>query len=398
MPDTSSSSIAAPARQIVILSISIAIGLGICRFAYSLVLPDMRDSLGWSYSAAGFMNTVNAAAYLIGALVADAFIRRVGALHAVRIGTLVCVVSLAMSALSGNFVFFSAARFLSGLGAAFAMIGGAALASTLAQTRPAKAPFLISLFLIGPAIGLLVSGLVSPFLLEWLGRGSWWIVWAMLAVLSAAMGMLLANARIEATLTGGAQSAAATIRLPPVLPYLTGYLLFGAGYIAYMTFMIAYVRDRGGGALAQSAFWSVIAVGALAAPWTWAWLLARSRAGGASALLVALTAIGAVLPMLGTSPPVLLLSGLIFGNAFFTVVTSTTAFTRVNYPREAWPKGIALMTIAFGLGQIVGPFVTGAITDATGSLDAALEVSAATLVLGAICCALQRPLQSTARG
>jgi len=31
--------------------------LGIGRFAYALVLPDMRDALGWSYSAAGFMNT-----------------------------------------------------------------------------------------------------------------------------------------------------------------------------------------------------------------------------------------------------------------------------------------------------------------------------------------------------
>ena len=34
----------------------------------------------------------------------------------------------------------------------------------------------------------------------------------------------------------------------PVLIYLAGYFLFGAGYIAYMTFMIAYVRDAGGGA------------------------------------------------------------------------------------------------------------------------------------------------------
>jgi len=50
------------------LALAPAIGLGIGRFAYSLVLPDMRDSLQWSYSAAGFMNTVNAAGYLAGAL------------------------------------------------------------------------------------------------------------------------------------------------------------------------------------------------------------------------------------------------------------------------------------------------------------------------------------------
>jgi hypothetical protein len=35
-----------PARLIIVLAIAPAIGLGICRFAYALILPDMRDSLG----------------------------------------------------------------------------------------------------------------------------------------------------------------------------------------------------------------------------------------------------------------------------------------------------------------------------------------------------------------
>ena len=56
------------ARLILTLSLGPTIGLGIGRFAYALVLPDMRDALGWSYSAAGFMNTINAAGYLAGAL------------------------------------------------------------------------------------------------------------------------------------------------------------------------------------------------------------------------------------------------------------------------------------------------------------------------------------------
>jgi hypothetical protein len=37
-----------PARLILILSLAPTIGLGIGRFAYALVLPDMRDALGWS--------------------------------------------------------------------------------------------------------------------------------------------------------------------------------------------------------------------------------------------------------------------------------------------------------------------------------------------------------------
>src|SRR3954451_3268301 len=111
------------------LSLAPTVGLGIGRFAYALVLPDMRDALHWSYSAAGFMNTVNAAGYLVGALMASRLIKRYGLSATVRWGTVSCIVSLALCALSGNFVVLSFARLLVGTGAAVAFVAGAALAA-----------------------------------------------------------------------------------------------------------------------------------------------------------------------------------------------------------------------------------------------------------------------------
>ena len=122
-----------PARLILILSLAPTIGLGIGRFAYSLVLPDMRDALGWSYSAAGFMNTINAVGYLAGALLASRMIPRFGLPRTVRWGTLAAVASLALCAVSGNFFVLSFARLLAGVGAAGGFVGGAALAATIAQ-------------------------------------------------------------------------------------------------------------------------------------------------------------------------------------------------------------------------------------------------------------------------
>jgi predicted MFS family arabinose efflux permease len=52
------------------------------------------------------------------------------------------------------------------------------------------------------------------------------------------------------------------------------------------------------------------------------------------------------------------------------------------------------MTIAFGVGQTLGPFAVGAITDAMGSLSYALSVSAALLALGAILAAFQGKLRT----
>jgi predicted MFS family arabinose efflux permease len=380
-----------PARLILMLSLSPTVGLGIGRFAYSLVLPDMRDALHWSYAAAGLMNTINAAGYLAGALVASKLVKRFGLFEVVRAGTIACVASLFLCGLTGNFALLGLARLLTGFGAAVAFVAGGALAATVAQTEPERSSLLLSLFYAGPGLGILLSGLLAPLLLDGFGPGSWWIVWLALALAGAVLGLPLLTHPIEAR-SNLAQPTVARFAVKPVLIYLVGYFLFGAGYIAYMTFMIAFVRDAGGGPLAQSGFWCLIGISSFASPWVWRRLLARGQSGRTMAIVLGVNAIGAALPLLSPSPLMLAISALVFGVAFFAVVATTTAFVRFNYPPAAWPAAIAAMTIVFGIGQTLGPLATGAITDAMGSLTYALNVSAAALGLGALLSAFQRPL------
>jgi predicted MFS family arabinose efflux permease len=378
---------------ILILSLAPTIGLGIGRFAYSLVLPDMRDSLHWSYSAAGFMNTINAVGYLVGALMASRLIRRFGLAANVRWGTLACVLSLALCAISANFIVLSLARLVAGFASAAGFVAGGALAATIAQSRPERADFLLSLFYAGPGLGILASGLIAPFVLQAFGPGSWWIVWWAMTLLTAVMIVPL----LLAPLSSGALASQPTrtrFSIKPVAVYLAAYFLFGAGYIAYMTFMIAYVRDGGGDASAQSLFWSLIGISAFATPWVWRRVLAFHRGGLSMTIILGVNAVGASLPIFGHSPLLLAISALVFGVAFFAVVGTTTAFVRFNYPPSEWPAGIAAMTIAFGIGQTLGPIVVGAITDALGNLSYALNLSAAMLALGAILAAFQGKLET----
>ena len=391
--------LAHPARLILILSLAPTVGLGIGRFAYSLVLPDMRDALGWSYSAAGFMNTINAAGYLAGALVASKLIKRFGSSATVRWGTLACVASLALCAMTGNFIVLSFARLLVGFGAAAVFIAGAALAATIAQSHPERANFLLSLFYAGPGLGILSSGLIAPFVLQGFGPGSWWIVWWAMTLLSIAMTIPLLLTPFDAR-AHIADQLPAKFAIRPVAIYLAGYFLFGAGYIAYMTFMIAYIRDAGGGAAAQSAFWCLIGLSAFVTPWLWRRVLAHNSGGISTAIILGVNTVGAALPLFGHSSAWLATSALVFGVSFFAVVGSTTAFVRFNYPPAAWPNAIAAMTIAFGIGQTLGPSATGAITDAMGSLSYALNAGAAMLAAGAIAAAFQGRLRasSSSRG
>ena len=246
------------------------------------------------------------------------------------------MVSLALCALSGNFVLLSTARLIAGIGAALAFVAGGALATTIAQTQPARSAFLLSLFYAGPGIGIVSSGLITPFLLQAAGPGSWWIGWLVMAALSAAMTLplLLAPLDSHGSMNGG---SAARFTIRPVWIYLAGYFMFGAGYIAYMTFMIAYVRDAGGGAAAQSAFWCLIGCSAFVTPWVWRRVMALDRGGMSTTIILGVNAIGAALPLFGLSVPMLAISALVFGVSFFAVVATTTAFVRFNYAQTAWP-------------------------------------------------------------
>jgi predicted MFS family arabinose efflux permease len=215
----------------------------------------------------------------------------------------------------------------------------------------------------------------------------WWAMTLLTTVM--AIPLLLAPIDIRTAVTNAVPTPFA---IKPVLIYLIGYFLFGAGYIAYMTFMIAYIRDAGGGAAAQSAFWSLIGASAFVTPWLWRRVLARDSGGISTAIILGVNAVGAALPLLGHSTAWLAASALVFGVSFFAIVGSTTAFVRFNYSPAAWPTAIAAMTIAFGVGQTLGPIATGAITDAMGSLSYALNAGAAMLAAGAVAAAFQRRL------
>ena len=71
-----SSAIDAPLRAALALALAAAVSLGLSRFSYALLLPPMRSDLAWSYTTAGAMNTVNAAGYLAGALMAPRWLAR----------------------------------------------------------------------------------------------------------------------------------------------------------------------------------------------------------------------------------------------------------------------------------------------------------------------------------
>lgn len=370
------------------LGLAPAIGLGIARFAYALILPAMRTDLHWSYADAGWMNTTNAAGYLTGALFASRAIGAFGPYRVMVAGVWACILALLLCALFRHAIPLNAARILAGLGGGFAFVSGGVLATGVAQRNPATAAFLLSLFYGGAGFGILLSGLAVVLVLEHVEPGSWNAAWAALTVISLPLAIGLHLARNENTIT--AAPSRERPRYCAMGWLLCGYLLFGASYIAYMTFMIAYVQGSGHGSAFQALFWAIIGIATMASPWLWTFVMKRFLHGYAFAALTCVTAVGAVLPLLSDHMAMLLASAALFGSAFFAVVASTTAFVRRNLAENQWASGIGIFTVVFGVGQILGPVAIGFVNDRLHNLSGGLWASVSLLLISIAFGSLQR--------
>lgn len=378
------------------LSLGTAIALGVARFSYALLLTPMREDLGWSYLIAGGMNTGNALGYLLGALITPLLMRHQPVHRVLIVGAF----GTALLTFVPGFVTDTAAqlalRVTTGLTSALLFVAGGLLVSRLAALHAQRAGLLLGLYYGGTGLGIVAAALLLPPVIQaathqgaphpW--QWAWWLLGALALLASVVMAVPARHIPTPATqtATGGGFKAG------PLTFGLLGYLMFGLGYIGYMTFVIALLKESGMASEGITLFFTLLGVATFASSRIWARLLDRYRGGQSLAILNGLLCLATLLPAWTAQPLVVFASGTLFGACFLSAVASTTAMVRHNLPPAHWPAGISAFTIVFAAGQIVGPTIVGWIADEAGGLQRGLLFSAGALGVGALLAGCQRAL------
>ncbi|MGZ3235777.1 MAG: YbfB/YjiJ family MFS transporter [Burkholderiaceae bacterium] len=378
------------------LSLGAAIALGISRFSYGLLLPPMRADLGWSYLLAGVMNTGNAFGYFLGALVTPSLMLRFRAQTLLIGGSILTGIFMLISGMVIAADMLLLQRIFAGMSSAFIFIAGGVLVSRLGALHPSRAGFLIGLYYGGTGFGITLSALLVPVTLTAAAAHgiahAWQWPWLVMGVICLLATMVMAPPvkRIEEAPThAGAKSK---FRVRHFSFGLAGYFMFGVGYIGYMTFVVALLKEQGMHAPVITAFYALLGVAVVASSRIWAGMLDHFKGGQSLSILNALVGVATLLPALTTAVPAVFVSGVLFGAVFLSVVASTTALVRHNAAPEAWSAGISAFTTVFALGQIVGPTIVGWIADGAGGLERGLIFSAFALFVGSILAWQQKAL------
>lgn len=381
--------------QTVLLAICLALGpavaIGFGRFGYALILPAMRADLGWNYGQAGALNTANALGYLSGALLSAPVLTRVSNRNLLLCGLAASVGALFLAGATHAFLLLLACRALVGFSAAFTFIAATGLATRLGRDESENA-LAVGISISGPGMGTILTGLLVPFTLE-SGVSHWPRAWETMGVFGLlALTVVWASTRVFAAQRSEASPSAAEEKgdFKALWPILLAYFLFGLGYIAYMTFLVAYVRALQGSAATVAFIWTVLGVSMVTSTFLWRGALARNKGGQTLALMGFMGAASATLPLFSHALPVLLASAIGFGLASMPVFTAVTMILRRHLPIGAWNSAVAWATVIFAVGQSLGPIGSGKLSDAYG-LSSSLYWTATIMTAASLVALLQKP-------
>lgn len=367
------------ARNVLISGImSIAIAIGISRFMYTPILPSMQQALNFDDGFAGYLASANYAGYLLGSIwaaVTSNSGNRDGRVQRHLIMTILCTAG--MGVVSGP-AYWYVLRFLAGFTSAVVFIFASGL--VLEKLARLNRPDWFGWPYAGVGFGIALSAVTVPSLVTVMGWRAGWIVMAAISVVLFCVARAKRVKMPERKNPGGPlQTDDRTT--PGILPWLAiSYCLVGFGYIVTGTFLVSLV-ERGFDSIAAGGL-AWLLVGLAAIPSCPLWSAVGRKLGFVNALMIAQVAqaIGIVLPIISPGYVGAMLGAIFYGGTFIGIAALTVIIGRQIDPQKA-NRNIAILTAAFGLGQMVGPSVAGKLAVYTDGLTIPLYIAAGTVVV-----------------
>jgi predicted MFS family arabinose efflux permease len=347
---------------------------------YTPILPPMVQALGLSQSAAGLIASANFLGYLIGALVA-ALPSLPGSRRAWVLGGLaVSAVTTTTMGAAGTLPEFLALRLVGGAASAFVLIIGSTLVlEHLAEKNRSE---LSALHFAGVGSGIAVSAALVAGLLAF-GQ-SWRVLWLASGTLSATalVAVILLLPRGRAASHASKPHARAGLG-PGLRRLIIAYGLYGFGYVITATFIVAIVRATPTIRDLEPVVWIVFGLSAAPSIGVWTRIARRTGLPTAFALACVVEALGVLASVACQTATGIFVAAVLVGGTFMGLTALGLIWARQlasGDPRRA----LAMVTGAFGLGQIIGPVFAGILSDRLGSFLVPSAAAAVALLAAAV--------------
>lgn len=357
--------------------VSIVIGLGISRFAFTSLLGEMlKDFL--DLKTVGFLTSINYAGYLSGSIFAI-FIQNTNTrVFLFRLGLVLGVAMIFTLGLTQNILLWRVARALAGISSAFVFVVGSSLVmSKLNMQDKTKA---MGIHFSGIGFGIFLTDVFVKFFIT---RFSWNEVWIGLGIFAFLLSLIPAIILKETkqALPLKHFSFDKSLFTPFVILLILAYFAEGVGFVVQATFLPDIIDRVAPGYGSHT--WLVVGVSAI-----FSCIILMNLAykfGSINIIIFAffLQIIGILIPTFTTNTLLNILSGVLYGGTFSGLVA---LFMHLGGVASKGNPVVLMgaLTTSYGVGQVSAPLYSVHFVELFHSYNYALYLTAFIVLGGSI--------------
>lgn len=370
--------------------IAVVVMVGIARFSYTPMIPEMVAALGLSTSVVGMLATVNYAGYLTGALL----ITRISDLglkvRLYQLGLVVAVVSTLLMGYTTNVWLWFVLRFISGLSTSAGMLLGAGLLMSWLIKHNQKSE--LGVFFSGIGLGIVLTAVVAELIKDAFAWHAQWVIYGLVALVLLVPAWRWMPDYRACALPQTAVKNAEGGRNRFIRILQLAYFCAGVGYVVTATFLVAIAEAMP--QLSGHGWLIWLVVGLAATPACWLWDVFSRRWGQWLALYLAYTlnAVSILMLIVNADMIGVMLSAVIYGASFIGIVSMMLAMVGRVFPENP-SRPMSRLTFSYGIAQMLAPAVVGYLADVEGNYTNGLWLTLIVMALGVVVLHLARKME-----
>ncbi len=352
--------------------------LGLGRFGFGMVLPNIQDSLLLTTTQIGFISSANFWGYIVGII----FVNRIYsnfATHKLIFSSLILQgLFMMLMTFFDNYLLLASLYSFSGF---FMAIVNMSLMAYMATVIPknirGKA---LGIAVGGSGLAIVSSGFLVPFIENSVTDMPWktsWMIFSFLVIVTA----FVSQPGIKTHTAHNVKSTPSKIReffkIVDFWKIATLYIIFGFSYIIYVTFFVSSILFKYNILSSISGeVWALLGFCSIFSGFIFGLLADKFGAYTSLISVFFLQGCAHLILALPVSVDFIWFSAILFGITVWSIPALVTLLTSLYFDVKKTAQVLALVTLIFSVAQALGPIVAGLIKDNTNSFDGVFYLTA----------------------
>lgn len=341
--------------------------LGLGRFAFGMVLPNMQESLNLSTTQVGFIGTSNFIGYLIGIFFATVLYTKYSSHKLIFITMILQAFSMFTMTFFENYLLISLSYSFSGFFSAIVNISVMAyMANVVPKEIRGKA---LGIMVSGSGLAIIISGQIVPFFenqnLDMPWKSSW-VFFSLLLFIIAFLAQKGIRKHAKHEIPETKVSIKQYLITPSFWKIGIIYMIFGISYSIFVTYFVSAVMHKYSlDSNISGDFWALLGFCSIFSGLLFGMIADKIGAYKSLIFVYSLQTIAHFILAIDIGSFALWVSAATFGISVWSIPSLVTLLSSLHFDVRRTAKILSLLTILFASCQAIGPVVAGYIFDLT---------------------------------